>query len=965
MNEVEEVKSKIDVVDLVGGYLTLKKAGVNYKALCPFHSEKTPSFMVSPERQTFKCFGCFPGDELVETDGGLKDISTIKKGDLVYSAKGRLKKVNLVFEREYQGDLLTITPRLMNFPVKITGDHKVLTIRTKNCKQKSRISRICQINCQQNCPDKKLLDYRVEKVEARSLSIGDYLLYPVKQSVVESLENIDIVSVAGASVKRGKKPRIFPRSITIDKDLARLSGLYIAEGSSHRAYIRFSFGPNEKAFAKEVVVLIKKIFSLDASIHYRSRIKTGIEVSCCNSLLARTFEQLFGKGAANKKIPEFFIGQAPAIIDSLISGISDGDGTTSKSVAKNKAGRLSITTISMNLAFQLKDLLLGLNYRPSFTKAKEYISSDEVNHRPAFTLSWRPNEKTHFSDFFIDKNINYWLLPIKSIKGENFSGKVYNLNVDGDHSYLTSSFAVANCGKGGDIFTFIEEIEGMDFYDSLKFLAGKAGVELKPRGKLSYDGKNIEPTEKSKIFEINDLAARLYHKILTDHPKAKHARKYLKDRGISSESIGDFQLGYAPKSWDLLIKFLGKKGFSEKELFRAGLLVLGERGQYWDRFRGRIMFPISNISGQVVAFTGRVLEDDPKAAKYVNSAESPIYIKGRTIYALDKARIEIRSQGFSVMVEGNMDVIACHQAGFKNVVAVSGTALTSDQLKILARYSYDIFFSFDSDSAGKTAQKRAITLALSNDINAKVITLPGFKDPDDAIKSDPKIWQLAVKTAKPALENWIDGLILEFGMADVSGKKKISKEILPVIKIVSDELEKEHYIKYLAKKLAISESSILAQLGKTKEVVALSKPSIEDSDDQLNYERRVAGLVWQKESLSDKIPTAFFALKFSDPAVIELFTAIKENRERKKLPVGIKSKLDLYTFEATKDLDLSDDEIVEREFSSLIDHFFQKKKDRIKVLFAEKIAEAEAAGDRGKIKKLMAELQSAIISEDH
>lgn len=526
------------------------------------------------------------------------------------------------------------------------------------------------------------------------------------------------------------------------------------------------------------------------------------------------------------------------------------------------------------------------------------------------------------------------------------------------------SFKCFGCGKSGDVYSFIEEIEGMDFYDSLKFLAGKAGVELKPRGNIVYGEKKFEPTEKTKMLEINDLAARLYHKILTDHPKAEHARKYLADRGITGESIKNFQLGYAPKSWDLLMKFLAKKGYSEKELFRAGLLVLGEKGQYWDRFRRRIMFPISNISGQIIAFTGRILEDDEKSAKYINSAESPIYTKGKTIYALDKARIEIRSQGFSVMVEGNMDAIVCHQAGFKNVVAVSGTALTVDQLSILARYSSDIYFSFDSDSAGKAALKRALTLAVQNDINAKVITLPGFKDPDDAIKSDARIWQQAVKTAKPALENWIDSLILEHGTTDVSQKKKISKEILPVIKIVSDELEKEHYIKYLAKKLAISESSILVQLGKTKGVTTISTSRDEELSDGLNYERRVAGLVWQKDSLADKIPAAFFDLNFQDPAVKELLAAIKQNRDRKKLSAEIKSKLDLYAFEATKDLDQSVEEIIEREFLALIDNFFQKKKDRIKVEFAQKIAEAEAAGDREKIKELMKQLQSAIIKED-
>jgi len=543
------------------------------------------------------------------------------------------------------------------------------------------------------------------------------------------------------------------------------------------------------------------------------------------------------------------------------------------------------------------------------------------------------------------------------------------------HSEKTPSFMVSperqsfkcfGCSKGGDVYTFIEEIEGMEFYDALKLLAGRAGVELKPRRSIHYGEKEYQPSEKTKLFEINNLAARLYHKILTDHPKTQHARKYLVNRGLKKESIVNFQLGYAPRSWDLLLRFLKNKGYIEKEISRAGLLVLGEKGRYYDRFRGRIMFPINNIAGQVIAFTGRTLEDDLPAgrqvqtpAKYINSAESPIYTKGKTIYALDRARIEIRAQGFSVMVEGNMDVIACHPAGFRNVVAVSGTALTPDQLKILARYSPDTIFAFDSDSAGKAALKRAITLAVQSDLNAKVITLPGFKDPDEAIKSDPKNWQQGIKTAKPALEYWIDCLVLEQGITDVGEKKKISKEILPVIKIISNDLEKEHYLKYLAKKLAISESAVTAQLSKAKvtqerEVSAQAKVG-------LDYEQRVAGLVWQEKKLIDKIPTAFFGLNFQDQAVRALFEKVKHNQELKKLPAEIKSKLDLYALEAMRDLDLDEEGMIEREFEYLVRDFFERKKERTKAEFAEKIAEAETAGDRDKIKELMSQFQSAII----
>lgn len=538
------------------------------------------------------------------------------------------------------------------------------------------------------------------------------------------------------------------------------------------------------------------------------------------------------------------------------------------------------------------------------------------------------------------------------------------------HNEKTPSFMVSperqtfkcfGCDKGGDIFTFIEEIEGMDFYDSLKMLAGRAGVELKRKQGFRYGEKEFTPTEKSKIYDINDLAAKLYHKILTDHPKAEHARKYLKSRGINKKSIEDFNLGYAPKSWDLLIKFLARHKYNEKEIFKAGLLVLGENGRYWDRFRGRIMFPINNISGQVIAFTGRILEDSEKSAKYVNSAESPIYTKGKIIYGLDRARIDIRAGNKAILVEGNMDVIACHQSGFHNVVAVSGTALTSEQLKIIARYSPNVIFSFDSDTAGKTALKRSVTLALQNDINAKTLILPGFKDPDEAIKSDPKNWERAVKIAKPALEHWVDELVLENDINDVNQKKSISKEILPVIKIVVNDLEKEHYTKYLANKLAVSESSIISELKKTKESSTPLSGDDTQTGSKMNFERRIAGLVWQEKKLAEKIPAVILDQKFQDEVANVLFLAIKSSKDIEKISSADKSKLDLYAMEATKDFDLDRDGIAEKEFDDLIKNHLNRCRDQVKSEFAEKIAVAQSSGDIDKIKQLMTELQSAIL----
>ncbi|MDO8444155.1 MAG: DNA primase, partial [bacterium] len=341
------------------------------------------------------------------------------------------------------------------------------------------------------------------------------------------------------------------------------------------------------------------------------------------------------------------------------------------------------------------------------------------------------------------------------------------------------TFKCFGCSEGGDVITFVEKMEGLDFYNALKLLAEKAGVQLKSNS-VQY-GSNVHSADKkTRSFEINEWAAKVYNKILTDHPKADPARKYLEKRGLSAETIKNFNIGYAPDSWDFILRFLISKKYTEAEAVEAGVAIRSERGKIYDRFRGRIVFPICNPMGATVAFTARILEIPGKptdtGAKYLNSSESAIYTKGKVIYGLDRAKMAIKEADLAIIVEGNMDVIACHQHGFKNVVASSGTAATLDQLKILSRYASEIAFCFDTDTAGQTAMKRAVKIALANDISTKIITTEPFKDADEAIKADPKNWQKMVASAKPSLEYWIDQLVVQNPKMEVSDKKKIAKE---------------------------------------------------------------------------------------------------------------------------------------------------------------------------------------------
>ncbi|MCK4592653.1 DNA primase [Candidatus Parcubacteria bacterium] len=404
------------------------------------------------------------------------------------------------------------------------------------------------------------------------------------------------------------------------------------------------------------------------------------------------------------------------------------------------------------------------------------------------------------------------------------------------HNEKTPSFMISperqmwycfGCNEGGDIFTFIMKMEGLEFRDALKLLAEKAGVQLENR---SHDNSG----EKSKVLEILDVSRKFYQECLKIKT-GKKAFEYLLDRGLSKNIIEKFQLGYAPDSWDLLSKFLKKKGYKESDIFSAGMTVKKDKGGYYDRFRGRIMFPVNNISGQTVGFSSRVMPGaDESHAKYINTPETVIYNKSRVLYGLDKARMEIRKKDLCIMVEGNMDAIASFQASVENVVATSGTALTADQIRIIKRYTDNIAFSFDMDSAGIKAAGRGIELALQEGMNVSVITITEGKDPADCVKNNPELWQEAVKNPKAIMEFYFESVFAKYDANEIEGKKKIAEELLNVISKISNKIEQNHYIKTLSERLKVDEKAVFESLNILKQ----NQPSFRDQTNENNLEKK-------------------------------------------------------------------------------------------------------------------------------
>lgn len=359
------------------------------------------------------------------------------------------------------------------------------------------------------------------------------------------------------------------------------------------------------------------------------------------------------------------------------------------------------------------------------------------------------------------------------------------------------------CQKGGDIFGFVMEMEGLDFRGALELLAEKAGVELKKTNPA-------QAAQKNKTLDILEMATKFYQAHLLQTASGKKILEYLKDRGIDDESIKNFRLGYAPNSWTHVLDFLIKNGFTEQEIAKTGLLVESQKSggrRFYDRFRDRIMFPIADVNGKVVGYSARVSPGgDESQAKYVNTPETEVYHKSKILYGISRAKSEIRQQKSVLLVEGNMDVIAAHQAGIQNTVAVSGTALTEEHLNIIKRYTDNIKMCFDMDSAGEAATKKSLRLCFEKEINAQVVQLPSGKDAADLVKSDPGALKVAVEGAQSAMEYLFANTFKKFDKEKVEDKKIITQELLEMIGYLANDVEKNHWLKKLATELEIEEN---------------------------------------------------------------------------------------------------------------------------------------------------------------
>jgi len=432
------------------------------------------------------------------------------------------------------------------------------------------------------------------------------------------------------------------------------------------------------------------------------------------------------------------------------------------------------------------------------------------------------------------------------------------------------------CNSGGDIFRFIMQIEGVEFGDALRILAQKAGVELKP---ISQEIK----TERARLYEICEISTRFFEKQLEGNKIGQNVKKYLLGRGITEDSIKKWRLGYSPDTWQGLSDFLVSQGYQREEIEKAGLVVKNEKGNYYDRFRGRIIFPIFDLNSQVIGFGGRVFGKKSKdeIAKYVNTPNTLLYDKSRVLYGLDKNKMEIRKKNECVLVEGYTDVILLSQSGYTNVVATSGTALTPYQLKIIKRYSENLLTAFDMDVAGDSATKRGIDMAQTFGFNIKVLLLPEDSDPADIISKSAKDWKNILQNSKSIIDFYFDNTFSRHDSKTPEGKKAVSKILLPVIKRIPNNIERSFWIQELSKRLEVKEEAVAEELKKTKlseEIFGLEKEELmnlpQKSRKDLLEERLTTLILRSPENLSYLFDDTLLLLS---PQIRQIICYVKEN----------------------------------------------------------------------------------------
>jgi len=807
---IDDLRRQADIVRVVGDYVTLKKKGANWMACCPFHQEKTPSFSVNPSKNIFYCFGCLEESELIWTANGLKPIGETRTGDLVLDRYGRWAEVLNVIHKSADVLLGFTTAAFRHDPLWLTPDHTCIFARQEDVvaslpylfRTADRALKFASSKKHTQRIGKYRDTLRLTEGRADSLRAGDYFVFPVIPDGERSATALSAPEVINPRENRVNGIRV--ESLPVNERTARLYGLWLADGSVGRGFVRWTFHSDSvETLAAEVVSTLEEEFGLPATIYQYPQRPNTCEVNCSKTDLALLLEHWFGRGAAHKRLPAEMLYWPANIQKAFLSGYRDGDGDS----------RGLSTSVSQQLSYGVFALAIQAGENIALYWNAAHTDKTGLGHKECWHLY--PRQRESCNGFYETvEGVTYYFSPILTVHESDEPRRVVDITVSETSSFTTKLGTVHNCGKGGSVFNFVMELEGLSFPESIRVVAEKAGVPLPEL----VDDKRFETKRKEadEVIQLNGWALEFWEQHLAEeNAEARAAREYVEGRGITDETRRVFRLGYAPNSWDALGTYLKGRGATIGQIERSGLVVRKEQGGFYDRFRGRLIFPVLDAQGRAVAFGARAMRagEEPK---YLNSPETAAYTKGRHLFGLSVTREEIRRKRFAILVEGYLDLIVPFQHGVRNAVASLGTALTSEQARLLNRFARKVVVNYDGDRAGVNAAKRAIEVLLPEDFEVKVLVLPDGADPDEFVRAHgAEEYNLRRGQAVPHMQFVLDQATRERSLRNPAQKAEAVEEVLPFVRAVRNPIQRREYFDMAMDALRVEEPGLRQDLWKT------------------------------------------------------------------------------------------------------------------------------------------------------
>ena len=817
---IDEVRAASDLVDVVSDRVRLKKQGKNYMGLCPFHNEKSPSFSVDAAQNLYYCFGCLDEDEPVWTDRGLIRIGDVEVGDSVLGIDGAEERVADVWTKRRPVRELSLGA-VRRDPLRLTGDHVCVVVPEADAvhtvpmlyRQSDRGVRFQSRKRAYRTPRPSQTVQRL----ASDVEAGDYVLFPVvpawdrRDAPLAAPLHPQVAPVSppasmgfpdGPAVawprRKGPAPRTV-EALPVTERTARLFGLWLAEGSVYRGGVRWSFHRDEEAYAQFVVDVLQTELGLPATVHRRPE-QTLTEVTCSSTHLSRLLPLYFGKGAAGKRVPWQALRWSPAVQRAFVEGYLDGDGT------RPGNGMATALSVSESLVRGMFAVAVQAGYVVSMGR-EGYVTSAG---RALWRLAVRSRESADAFYHPADGQRAYWLRVSanRPVEGDRV---VVDIETTGSHTFTTKLGAVHNCRRGGDVFKFIQEIEGVGFLDSVRLLADRAGIEVQEAG-----ADNPEADRRATLTAALRFAAGYYYRTLGT-PAGERGLTYVKGRGFSPEAVREFGIGVAPAGWDGLVTAAVEAGYKPEVLEAVGLAKERQGGGHYDVFRDRLMFPILSPIGKVLGFGGRILPDtqtgsaDYTPAKYVNSPETEVYRKGRVLYGMKQSKRAIRTEREAVVVEGYADVVSLWDAGVRNVVAASGTALGPEQMALLKKLDVQrLVLLFDADEAGQSAARKGVDAALDAGLAPYAVTLPDGADPDSFVRQfGADAFRAVLRDERTDFVAFLVAQARQSGaLATPEGKAETVRAVLRTIKRLGDPIQTGEYLRRAAGLLDVYETDL-------------------------------------------------------------------------------------------------------------------------------------------------------------